>query len=277
MSTAAMTAVVGPAYVDAIIKYPERAAEGGRIWGNKDFNFALEDHRMRIRNARTEAISFDTQGFTLLDRPTDINFTDEQEVEKRWHPLARQLVRKLTGAKEVFVLLGILRGGEEDRGGGPALMAHVDFTSESLRGWIAKLAPDRSGELSAKRLVNINLWTPVRPVENMPLGVCDASSVQPSDFMRVSFGKPETRQTDDFAGGFDSSGFVIAFNPNHRWFYYANMQPNEVLAFRLHDTGDPNLRMTAHTAFEDPTSRPGSPRRLSYEIRTIAVLEERSA
>lgn len=277
MSSAATTTILGPAYVDAIIKYPERAAEGGRIWGNQDFNFALEDHRMRIRNARLETISFGTHGFTLLNRPTDIDFTDAQEIERRWHPLARQLVREMTGAKDVFAFLGILRGGEDAGGGGPALMAHVDFTSDSMRAWVARLAPERSDELSAKRLVNINLWTPVRPVENMPLGICDASSVKPTDFMKVSFGKPETRETDEFAGGFDSSGFVIAYNPNHRWFYYPNMQPDEVLAFRLHDTDDASLRMTAHTAFEDPTSRPGSPKRLSYEIRTIAVLDERSA
>ena len=274
MSKAATTTVVGPAYVDAIIKYPERAAEGGRIWGNKDYNFALEDHPMRIRNARMESTNFGTNGFTLLSRPTDIDFANAQEVEKRWHPLARRLVCELTGAKDAFVFLGILRGGEEQGGGGPALMAHVDFTSDSMRGWIAKLAPERAQELSAKRLVNINLWTPVRPVENMPLGICDASSVQPADFMKVHFGRPETRQTDEFAGGFDSTGFVIAFNPNHRWFYYPNMKPDEVLAFRLHDTGDADLHMTAHTAFEDPTSRPGSPKRLSYEIRTIAVLDE---
>jgi hypothetical protein len=50
------------------------------------------------------------------------------------------------------------------------------------------------------------------------------------------------------------------------------MEPHEVLAFRLCDTSDSELRMTAHTAFDDPTSRPGSPKRMSYELRTIAVM-----
>ncbi len=127
--------------------------------------------------------------------------------------------------------------------------------------------------LSGKRLVNVNLWTPVRPVHNWPLAVCDASSVESPDLAEISFGKPETRQSDEFAGGFDSGGFVLTHNPGHRWFYYPNMQPEEVLAFRLCDTQQSNAHMTAHTAFEDPTAVPGAPKRMSYEIRTIAVLD----
>jgi hypothetical protein len=51
------------------------------------------------------------------------------------------------------------------------------------------------------------------------------------------------------------------------------MQPDEVIAFKLFDTGNPKWQMTAHTAFVDPTSAPGSPKRQSYEIRTLAVFD----
>jgi hypothetical protein len=264
--------VESPPFVEAVIKYPEHAAEGGRISGNKEFTFELEDHRMRIRNARREAHPFDACGFALLKRTTDIDFADEDDVQRRWHPQARQLVTELMGAEEVFPFLGILRGGEEDLGGGPALMAHVDFNADTLRNWVTRLGGDRGEALARRRLVNVNLWTPIRPVENSPLAVCDASSIDRSDFMNVKFGKPETIETDTFRGGFESGGFVLGFNPAHRWFYCPNMQPQEVLAFRLCDTDDPNLRMTAHTAFDDPTSRHGSPKRMSYELRTIAVM-----
>ncbi len=263
----------GVPWVDAIIKYPERAAAGGRIWGNKDFNFELEDHPVRIRNARLEPPAFGTRGFTLLKRSLDVDFLDKQSVEQRWHPQARQLIRDLTGAREVFPFLGILRGGETDEGGGPALMAHVDFNASTLRHWVSTLGGERGPELSKARLININLWTPVRPVENSPLAVCDAQSIQPEDMLEISFGRPETLKTDEFAGGFDSGGFVLAFNPQHRWYYYPDMQPEEVLAFRLCDTNGDAVHMTAHTAFDDPSSIPGSPKRMSYELRTIAVLE----
>lgn len=262
-----------PVFVEAIIKYPERAARGGRIWGNKDYNFKLEDHRMRIGNARLAPPSFHTRGFTLLERSTDIDFASKESIESRWHPQVRRLVQELTGARAVFPFLGILRGGENQEAGGPALMAHVDFTADTLRTWVVRLAGENGKELSRGRLMNVNVWTPVRQVENMPLAVCDASSVESDDLLEVGFGKPETRHNDEFAAGFDSRGFVLAFNPAHRWFYYPQMLPYEVLAMRLCDTADPSAHMTAHTAFVDPTSVPGSPKRMSYEIRTIAVLD----
>jgi len=261
-----------PDYVDAVIKYPERSAEGGRISGNKEFTFELEDHLMRIRNARLETNSFESCGFALLNRTGGIDFASEEEVQKLWHPQARRLVAGLTGAEEVYPFLGILRGGEEDLGGGPALMAHVDFNAETLRHWVGRMAGDRAEAFANRRLININLWTPIRLVENSPLAVCDSSSIETGDFMNVKFGKPETIESDTFRGGFDSGGFVLGFNPAHRWFYYPYMQPDEVLAFRLCDTADPDRRMTAHTAFDDPSARPGSPKRMSYELRTIAVM-----
>jgi hypothetical protein len=256
------------AYVDSFIRYSDRSAEGGCIKANGDYSFGMEDHTRRIHNARLEKIDFATHGFTLLRHPTDINFEDPADVERRYHPEACRLVRQLTGASEVFAFLGILRGGDADAGGGPALSAHADFNEVSLRGWVARLAPDRTEELATKRLVNINLWRGVRPVENMPLAVCDSRSVEKSDFMFVRFGEGETASIADTAGGFN-----LAFNPRHRWYYYPHMQPDEVLAFKLLDTGDPHWRMTAHSAFVDPTAVPGSPKRQSFEIRTLAVFD----
>ena len=178
------------------------------------------------------------------------------------------LVQSLTGADEVLVFLGILRGGEEDLGGGPALSAHVDFNEPALRQWIERIAPDRAEELSSKRLINVNVWRGVRPVENMPLAVCDARSVEKGDFKRVALGKPE----DGFKDGMPA-GLNMAYNPKHLWYYFPHMQPNEALAFRLFDTADPDWRMSGHTAIVDPTSKPDSPKRMSFEVRTIAVFD----
>jgi hypothetical protein len=119
-----------------------------------------------------------------------------------------------------------------------------------------------------KRLVNINLWRGTRPVENMPLAVCDGRSIDKSDFMFVRFGEGQTAALADAAGGLN-----LAFNPRHRWYYYPHMQPDEVIAFRLFDTGARDWRMTAHTAFVDPTSEAGSPKRQSFEIRTLAIFD----
>src|SRR6185369_12914462 len=105
--------------------------------------------------------------------------------------------------------MGILRGGEENLGGGPALSAHVDFNEAALRNWVKRLAPDRADEFAGKRLVNINLWRGVRPVRNRPLAVCDARSIEKGDFMLVRLGEAPPPP------GPVSGGLNVAFNPKH--------------------------------------------------------------
>lgn len=252
------------AYIDTFVRYSDRTAEGGFIRANGDYSFGMEDHPARVHNARLEPIDFATHGFTLLKHTTNVDFANPEDVQSRWYPEACRLVKSLTGATEVFAFMGILRGGEENLGGGPALSAHVDFNEASLRGWVKRLAPDRAG-LWDKRLVNVNLWRGVRPVRCSPLAVCDARSLDKGDFMLVRFGDAPPPP------GPIPGGLNVAYNPKHHWYYYPDMEPDEVIAFRLFDTGNPDWHMTAHTAVVDPTAAADAPKRMSYELRTLAV------
>lgn len=255
------------AFIDTFVRYSDRTADGGFIRANGDYSFGMEDHPARIHNARLETIDFATHGFTLLKHSTNVDFAKPEEVQSRWYPEACRLVQDLLGASEVFAFMGILRGGDENLGGGPALSAHVDFNEASLRNWVQRLAPDRAAQLANKRLVNVNLWRGTRPVLCSPLAVCDARSVAKEDFMLVRFGDAPP-PPGPVAGGLN-----LAYNPKHRWYYYPDMQPDEVIAFRLFDTGNPHWQMTAHTAVVDPTAAPDAPKRMSYELRTLAILD----
>ena len=258
-----------PAEIDTFVRYSERAADGGWIEKNGSYSFAMEDHPAKVRNARRTDTSFETHGFVLVKDPVDIDFSDQADFETRYYPHVSELVKKLTGASEVFAFMGIWRGGEDEKGGGPALSAHVDFNEAAVRGQLQRLAPGREAEFAGKRLVNINVWRGTKPVENSPLAVCDARSVDKGDFLRVSFGKPE--------GGFKEgmpAGLNMAYNPLHEWYYFPDMQPDEALVFRLFDTANSDWKMTGHTAIVDPTSVPNSPKRESFEVRTIAVFDQ---
>lgn len=255
--------------IDTFIRYSERAADGGWIEKNGSYSFEMEDHDFAVRNARKVGTSFDEHGFALVKFPVDIDWSSQEDFQQRYYPQVSQLVKDLTGAQEVFAFMGIWRGGEDEKGGGPALSAHVDFNEAALRMWLPRLAPDRVEELSGKRLVNINVWRGTKPVENSPLAVCDARTVEKSDFLRVCFGKQE--------GGFQEgmpAGLNMAYNPAHQWYYFPDMQPDEALVFRLFDTANPDWAMTGHTAIVDPTADPDSPRRESFEVRTIAVFDQ---
>ena len=271
MESEAVTADVAdrPEEIETFVRYSERAADGGWIEKNGSYSFEMEDHPATVRNARRADTSFETHGFTLVKDPVDIDFSSQEDFEKRYYPHVSELVKKLTGASEVFTFMGIWRGGEDEKGGGPALSAHVDFNEAAVRGQLNRLAPGREAEFAGKRLVNINVWRGTKLVENSPLAVCDARSVDKGDFLRVSFGKPE--------GGFKEgmpAGLNMAHNPAHEWYYFPDMQPDEALVFRLFDTANADWKMTGHTAIVDPSDTPGAPKRESFEVRTIAVFDE---
>lgn len=255
------------ASIDTFIRYSDRNAEGGFIRANGDYSFTMSDHPARVRNARLEPVEFAAHGFTLVKHAIDVDFARQEDVQARWYPEACRIVRELTGASEVFAFMGILRGGDANLGGGPALSAHVDFNEASLRGWVQRLAPERAEQLAGKRLMNVNLWRGTRPVRCFPLAVCDARSVGKSDFMLVRFGDASPPP------GPVPGGLNLAFNPQHRWYYYPDMEPDEVLVFRLFDTANRDWHMTPHTAIVDPTAAPDAPRRMSYELRTLAVFD----
>ncbi|MXO59963.1 hypothetical protein GRI89_10470 [Altererythrobacter salegens] len=258
-----------PAQIETFVRYSEAAADGGWIERNGSYSFEMEDHPATITNARNVDTDFDTHGFALVDFPVDIDWADNADFEKNYYPQVRNLIKKMTGASEVFVFMGIWRGGADVKGGGPAFSAHVDFNGPALRQWVSRFAPDRVAELKDKRLVNINVWRGTSPVENSPLAICDKRSVDRGDFLHVSLGKPEGEFTPDMPAGLN-----MAHNPAHEWYYFADMQPNEALVFKLFDTADPDWKMSGHTAIEDPTSVPDSPKRESFEVRTIAVFDE---
>jgi hypothetical protein len=66
----------------------------------------------------------------------------------------------------------------------------------------------------------------------------------------------------------DTTGYL--YNPDHRWHYYRDMTPGEVLVFKAHDTDTRRARRVPHTAFTDPTCPPGTPTRASVEMRGLA-------
>ena len=175
-------------------------------------------------------------------------------------------MRELTGAGEVIAFLDIVRSEVREEGVEVANNAHIDFDGPTVETWVRTLRPDDAERLLKKRMVNMNLWRPIRPVERMPLAVCDATTVSRADLIPTVISEKNGEKSP-------YSGFNLAYNPDQRWSYFPAMRPNEVLAFKIFDSETERPHLTAHTAFEDPTSRPGAPPRMSIEIRTIAFFD----
>jgi len=227
-------------------------------------------HKMSILNGRAvnERLTLDEQGFALVHHPTaTVNFYDEAEVRGIYYPEVERLVKQATGAARVLVFDHNVRCGPMAKEGlngarEPVRFAHNDYTLKSGPQRVRDLMCDEAEALLKNRFVFINVWRPIRgPVEEAPLAVCDAQSMRLADFV------PTDLKYRDRTG----EVYSVAFNPEHRWFYFPRMQRDEALLLKCYDSSvDGRARWTAHTAFDDPTSPPEAAPRESIEARTIA-------
>jgi hypothetical protein len=224
---------------------------------------------VRIRDARAAAIqpALDTHGFELLQhRSSCADFQDDALIREQYYPETEQLLLRATGAEKVVIFDHATRLDVEKPGKGegvpPVRGVHCDQTFVSgPRRVRDHLPPDEAEQRLRGRCAIINVWRPIAtPVYTAPLALCDARSIAPQDIVPTSFVYP------------DKIGEVALFraNPHHRWFYFSRMTPDEVVLIKIFDSlTDGIARLSAHTAFDDPTTPENAPPRRSIEVRAL--------
>ncbi len=227
-------------------------------------------HLMRVYDGRAvlAQLSLDSEGFALTHHESAVsNFYDPKEVEAVYYPEVERVMKQATGAAKVVVFDHNVRCAPMAKRGEngahePVKFAHNDYTIKSGPQRVRDLVPDEADRLLGQRFALINLWRPIRaPVEESPLAACDAQSIAQGDLV------PTDLKYRDRTG----EVYSLAFNPNHRWFYFPQMQKNEALLLKCYDSmEDGRARFSAHSAFDDPTSPPNAAPRESIEARTLA-------
>ncbi len=221
-----------------------------------------------VRDGRVlaDSLSLDRHGFALRTHASAVrDFTDDRIIRAAYYPEVEQLVKEVTGAARVVMFDHNVRLGAADRPSGirePVKRVHNDYTDKSGPQRVRDLMGDEAEALLRRRYVFINAWRPIRePVLSSPLAVCDAQSMDAADLI------PSELKYRDRTG----ETYAVAYNPRHRWFYFPRMRRNEVLLLKCFDSEtDGRARLTAHTAFDDPTIPADAPPRESIEARTIA-------
>jgi hypothetical protein len=238
-------------------------------------NSAREAHRVPIHSVRPIAsdISLDREGFAVLHHASEVqDFYNEDELRRVYYGEAERLIAEATGASKVFVFDHTLRRrvpGVDDRAPGaprqPSSGVHVDHTAKSGPQRVRDFFGDEAEQLLRGRVQVINLWRPIRgPLRDAPLAVCDASSVAPDDLV------PADLVYRDRVG----ETYGVTYNPEHRWYYVPDMQPDEALLLKCYDSStDGRARFAPHTAFEDPTAPADRLPRESIELRTLVFHE----
>jgi len=230
-----------------------------------------ESHQVPIFNGRPLADSFslDREGFALVRHPTSVrDFYDDNEVRNVYYPAAEAFIRSALDADRVVIFDHTVRrrveGAADIRGAGPrqpATRVHVDQTDRSGANRVREHLGAEADELLKGRVQVINLWRPIRgPLRDSPLAMCDGSTVAPDDLVASDLIYPNR----------SGETYSVTYNPDHRWFYFPEMTPDEALLLKCYDSAtDGRTRFGPHTAFVDPTTPADAPPRESIELRTL--------
>jgi len=281
MAQAAQRASMGPhPMVLGTINYIGEMTERARYYAvdySRD-NLKIDGRPMRIEDLRGDNASLDQEGFTLEPHKSAIeNFRDDAEVRRIYAGEIEKLLLEVTGASKVLISPGgILRFGEKSPEYGtrvntrPARFAHVDFTPNSAPGLLeAQLKASGYTPKPGARYQGFNVWRVIsEPPQDIPLALCDLRSTDPADFITADAvfdppGQPE----------WSFEGYVIKYNPRHRWCFFSGMTRDEVLIFRNYNSDPVWPTPVPHVAFDDLRCPPTAPPRASIETRAFAFFE----
>jgi hypothetical protein len=246
--------------------YPPPAGVPGR-------NTHGDRRRVLVRDARELADpSLDVEGFALVRFESSLaDAYDPEAVVRTYYSEVEAVVRRYTGAQRVLVFDHNVRNTDRARPeSGMAQAAvryvHNDYTLRSGPQRVRDLVGGEEAErLLQRRFAVINVWRPIRgPVQQAPLAFCDASSLARSDFV------PTDLRYRDRVG----EVYSLTYSPEHRWFYYPEMQADEALLLKCYDSDPARACFTAHTAIDDPGSPACAPARESIEVRTLAFFPD---
>jgi hypothetical protein len=225
-----------------------------------------------IANARVApppgGATLDSSGFELRRQASALkDFSDQAAIASVYYSEAEQLLKNATGADKVVIFDHTLRDGTPGHGvegvREPVRYIHNDQTFVSGPRRVQDHLPAQEAlDRWKRRFAIVNLWRPIgNPAISSPLALCDSRSIALDDLV------PSDLIYRDKVG----ETYAFVFNPQHRWYYFPNVTPEEYLLLKIYDSSsEPGTsRLTAHTAFDDPTTPFDAPPRRSIELRAL--------
>jgi hypothetical protein len=268
MNPAAMTTHIG--YLVPSGTKPVYIASKGGVDAALNIGAEFEKRRVAIHDARdlNPAACLDRQGFTLRPHATRItDFYSLDEARLAYDAELTELVLSASGASEALVFDHTLRSDSRQVRGQqatrePASVIHNDYTDASAEKRLKDLLPaSKAEERLQHRYAIINVWRSIAgTVLSSPLACCDAATIDPADLVASE------RRSKERIGELE----LASWNPAHRWYYYPEMNRDEVLLIKTFDSAmDGRARRSIHTAFLNPLAPSHAPARESIESRLL--------
>lgn len=265
----ALEAAVSSQSLTAKLHYLRRGREKPAFYrvdpppGVPQWNGIDDEREVHIEDARGRETEFtlDRNGFAIVKAPTAVaDFYDEQEIKRAYYPEVEKLLREKVGASRVFVFDHNVRNASRPGLAPPSRQVHNDHTVNSAPRRVRDHLGDEAEGLLKHRFGIVNVWRPLRgPVLDSPLALCDARTFSDDDLIASDLVYAHVRGETS----------RVEYNPTHRWYYFSEMQPDEALLIRIHDSSqDGRARLSFHTSFEN-TLAPGALPRESIEVRAL--------
>ena len=240
-------------------------------WPGEYHDMAIQDiHSLPEAERPTVA----KNGFALLHHDTAMqgdDYYDEATVQRVFYPEMCDLAKKVNSAVKAIAFGHVARSDKSDarQHAQPSHAAHVDYGRKTIEEYAYNILGDEAADWLKKRVVLMNFWRPVKTVYRTPLAICDAATVTRDDlnFAEVRGGLNDPNRPPLY-------GWNLSFNPDHKWYYAFEMQPDEIFAFKLYDSDESVPQYSGHTAIDLPWTDDNTPPRQSMEIRTISFIED---
>ncbi len=256
------------------------------------------DHAVIVRDGMPirDHFDLDVHGFMIAKNPTAVSDFDNTEmVERLYEREVEAHIAQLTGADKVVARGWMVRTSADlsqrqqeevenyQHTGGiqpPAGEAHVDLNTATAERMAAftyrKNFPDGPGY---KRFLISSYWrTFSPPPQDVPLALCDGrTSFEGEEKSNTLFVVDRFPEGEALVAPVEGEADMIAASifshaPGHRWWYFSNMERDDILLFKFHDSDHSRTWRCPHTAFVDP-SFPGANIRASIEVRSVAFWE----
>jgi hypothetical protein len=254
-----------------------------RFWApGKEFNTGVyAPYPVTIRNARlAAAFTLDEHGFCLGRHHTELtDWPNNYAADSAYAAQVVEVAMRLSGADVVVPMGGMVRasGSTSTTVQPPAAEAHVDFT-ESCAARIAERLyrtahPSGPGY---RRFIAFSLWRVLSaPPQDMPVALCEGRSVRDDEGTHnTKVDVSEIPTGDALYAPIEgeenmSAATIFHYSPAHRWWYFPDMEPDEVIFIKFYDSDHGKAWRCPHTAFRD-TTRPDARPRRSMEFRAMA-------
>lgn len=278
---------------------PWSKVDGGGV------SYKLADHQRPVHNIRgyENEFSIDKSGFAVYKYPAaEKSFRDDKAVREGYYGEIEQLIKdKLPGVKKVVIFDHTIRRREKNSPRQPVQQVHVDQTPAAAEARVRRHLPaDEAEELLKGHYQLVNIWRPIEnPATDFPLAVIDWRTTTPEDFIPVDLLYPKRAEGEDdiddrgkealplehsntSTEGYQAKGetFGVAPSDKHKFYYYKDMTPEEVMFIKCFDSDSETLKgnkgiahATPHTAFIDPQTPENAPGRQSIEARTLIFYE----